>query len=239
MIAALCLVAALAAYAWFVRGGEIGWPRRDAPWRASRRFERMAARTLVLFGAVAMICLALAGQWDAPWRFPSEFREAQVLLGQVTGPLPIGPLPLGYVALGIGAGALIGAAASRLTGRRFVLGTIDAVLPRARAELGWGVLLSIVAGVCEELYFRLALPLLVALATGSAAAGFGLSLLLFAAAHRYQGWAGVAATLAAGAVMSWAYLATQSLWTAMVLHMLVDLNGLVLRPLLTGRVTLR
>lgn len=233
LIAALLLTAALASYFWFVRGHGIGWPRRDAPWRPSRRFERMAARTLALFGLVSVIVLMLAGRGNAPWRFPPEFLEAQAALGG-----PIGNLSMGYVALGIGAGALIGALASRLTGRRFEFGTIDAVLPRGRAELGWGVVMSLVAGVAEEAYFRLALPLLLTLATGSATFAFAMSLVLFAAAHRYQGWKGVAATLVAGAAITWAYLVTGSLWSAMALHVLVDLNGLVVRPVLTGRVRL-
>ena len=96
------------------------------------------------------------------------------------------------------------------------------------------MLLSLVAGVAEELFFRLALPLLVALATGSALAGFILSALLFAAAHRYQGKAGVIATGAMGVAFAVLYLASGALWLAIAAHIVVDLNSLVIRPAITG-----
>ena len=107
-------------------------------------------------------------------------------------------------------------------------------MPRTRADLGWGVILSLVAGVGEELFFRLAVPLLVALATGSALAGFLLSAVMFAAAHRYQGRAGVIATGAMGVVFSLLYLSSGALWLAIAAHIVVDINSLVIRPAITG-----
>ena len=52
--------------------------------------------------------------------------------------------------------------------------------------------------------------------------------------HRYQGWVGVIATTALGAVMTGLYLMTGSLWVVMLVHVLVDLNGLVVTPVLGG-----
>ncbi|MFT3978691.1 MAG: CPBP family intramembrane metalloprotease, partial [Sphingomonas bacterium] len=123
----------------------------------------------------------------------------------------------------------------RRRGRRGPLfGELGWLLPRTRADLGWGVILSLVAGVGEELFFRLAVPLLLALATGSALAGFLLSAVMFAAAHRYQGRAGVIATGAMGVVFSLLYLSSGALWLAIAAHIVVDINSLVIRPAITG-----
>ena len=48
------------------------------------------------------------------------------------------------------------------------------------------------------------------------------------------GWVGVIATTALGAVMTGLYLMTGSLWVVMLVHVLVDLNGLVVTPVLGG-----
>nr|WP_246360376.1 CPBP family intramembrane glutamic endopeptidase [Sphingomonas abaci] len=105
-------------------------------------------------------------------------------------------------------------------------------MPRDRHELPWGLAVAIVAGTTEEPFFRLLLPLLITLATGNAWAGFGLATLIFGAMHRYQGWRGMVATTLLGAVMAWVYLESGALWLVVLLHMLVDLNGLVIWPAL-------
>jgi membrane protease YdiL (CAAX protease family) len=85
----------------------------------------------------------------------------------------------------------------------------------------------------------LLVPLLVTLVSGSPVVGFAAATLLFGAAHRYQGWAGIVATTLVGALLAYAYVATASLWVAIALHLFIDVNALVLRPLLTGRISLR
>ena len=94
--------------------------------------------------------------------------------------------------------------------------------------------MSVAAGISEELAFRLFLPLLVALVTGNAFVAFGVAVAAFGAMHVYQGRAGVIATTLVGALMAAIYLMTGELWLAMVLHALIDLNSLVLRPALSG-----
>jgi len=93
---------------------------------------------------------------------------------------------------------------------------------------------ALAAGVTEEPFFRLLLPLLIAIVTGSAAAGFVLSLILFGAMHRYQGWRGMIATTVFGGVMTGVYLVSGALWLVIALHVLIDLNGLVLWPALSS-----
>jgi membrane protease YdiL (CAAX protease family) len=106
-------------------------------------------------------------------------------------------------------------------------------MPRRRAELPWGAAVAIVAGVAEEPFFRLLLPLLVVLAGGGAVAGTLLSALIFAGLHRYQGWRGTIATGTFGLVMAAMYLMSGALWLVVLLHVLIDLNGLVLWPALS------
>lgn len=87
----------------------------------------------------------------------------------------------------------------------------------------------------EEPFFRLLVPLLIALVTGSALAGFVLATLLFGAMHRYQGWAGVIATTVFGGLMACVYVISGALWLVIAIHALVDLNGLVIWPALAHR----
>jgi membrane protease YdiL (CAAX protease family) len=107
-------------------------------------------------------------------------------------------------------------------------------MPRNRPEMVHAAMLSVAAGITEELAFRLYLPLLIALITGNALLAFAVAALLFGAMHLYQGWKGVAATMVVGLVMTAVYLMTGALWLAMLLHALIDLNGLVVRPLLSS-----
>ncbi|SEK89355.1 CAAX protease self-immunity [Sphingomonas palmae] len=233
--AAALLVLALAAFAHFIRGGEVGFPPPHWPSGRARYFTRAASRIALLFGAPAIVLLTAAGRIDALFAMPQAFAP----LRQVTGAISLAgrsTLLLGGAVL---TGALIGAVAARVTRRRLQVGRIGAVLPRGRGELGWGVLLSLVAGVCEECFFRLLIPLLATIVTGEPVVAFVLSTLLFGAAHRYQGWTGVIATTLVGALLAYAYVATASLWVAIGLHVFIDLNALVLRPLLTGRIDWR
>lgn len=233
--AALLLTVALAAFVHFVRGGAVGFPPRRWPVGRARYFTRAAARIAILFGASSLLLLGIAGRWTALLTMPHEFAALRVLTGTVSLAGSAGWMLGGAIV----AGALIGGGAARLTRRRLQIGRLGAVLPRARAELGWGLLLSLVAAVSEEWFFRLLVPLLVTLVFGSPVVGFAAATLLFGAAHRYQGWAGIVATTLVGALMAYAYVATTSLWVAIALHLFIDVNALVLRPVLTGRISLR
>ena len=228
MLPALLLIAALFAYGWYLKGGP--FPPRVL---AGRRFARLAARSATLFGAGALLLLTVGGRLGAVMRVPPAF---DALHAQVRDWLPgVGePLSLWLMALGMAIGGALGAALSRWRRRVFAFGDISAVLPRSRGELGWAVLLAIDSGVSEELFFRLLLPLLMAEVSGSAVTGFVGATALFGFAHRYQGWQGVVATTLVGVLMAALYLASGRLWVAMLLHMAINLNGLVVRPLAMG-----
>jgi hypothetical protein len=99
--------------------------------------------------------------------------------------------------------------------------------PHTRAELAWWVALSVSAGCCEEFIFRgyLIWVLQPALGLWFAAAA---SLVVFAAAHAYQGAKGVVAVAVAGGLLTLIVLVFGSLVPAMAVHMLVDAGeGLV------------
>ena len=221
------LAALIAAYAWYLRGGGV-------PPGTGRvaRYRRWMRRAPLAFGASALAALALGSRLDALAGLPAEFASLAAEARHLAG---FGGIAFELAVLaGLGGGALIGLLLARWRigrGRRpFSAGNIDRILPRSRIEFGWTAVLGTAAGIVEELFFRLALPLFATLATGSASLGFVLATLLFAGAHRYQGWAGMAFSGVAGALLATLYLATGELWFAMLIHALLNLNGLVLRP---------
>lgn len=225
---ALLLAAALGAYFWYLRGGP--FPPHIL---AGRRFARLAARSGTLFGAGAALGLAAAGRTGALFAPPPEFAGAAAIARRWL-PGMTEPTAFGLIALGLVIGGTVGALLSRWRGRVFALGNVTAVLPRHRGELGWAALLALSSGVSEELFFRLFLPLAVAAAAGSGVVGFAVATLLFGLAHRYQGWSGMVATSGAGLLLAAIYLASGSIWVAAALHAILNLNGLVLRPLAMG-----
>jgi len=233
ILAALLLLAALGGVWWFQKG-DLGEYRRfkalnDGHSRRMR-FRLWLVRAALVFVVPVPVGLALLGRLVALVTMPGEFAPLSALLPSV---LASDDGALGLLLGGAVGGLVVGAVLARVLKRR-PLGDVSALLPRDRRELKYAAALSIMAGVSEEAFFRLYLPLLVALVTGQAWIGFVASLILFGAMHRYQGWAGIFATTALGAVMTGLYLMTGSLWVVMLVHALVDLNGLVVTPLLGG-----
>lgn len=131
---------------------------------------------------------------------------------------------------GSGASDAAGAGAVSVTVDVDTLGDIEALLPRNRAELKYGWLLSINAGVVEELLFRLALPVALFAVVGDSVVAVLVSLVVFGLMHAYQGVAGVLGTFVFGALMMGVFLVSGSIVWAMLLHALFDLRSLVLIP---------
>jgi membrane protease YdiL (CAAX protease family) len=235
LASAAALALALAAYAYFFRGdfGRLSAlaALRPPGWRR-RRYRVWIAKSWILFAGPALVGVALMGQLGAVTMLPPAFLPLALEAGY---PAPI----FGEgIAIGLVAGSLIGAVWTLLRRRKgkppAMLGDFSTLLPREAGE-GWLAAASAVsAGITEELYFRLLVPLAIAELTGSALAGFAVATVLFALAHRYQRWLGVLATGLVGALFAWLYLQIGALWVAMVAHAAVDLNGLVLRPALVG-----
>lgn len=105
------------------------------------------------------------------------------------------------------------------------------MLPRTTAgRRGWAML-SLSAGVTEEITYRglLLLTLAVVLPNGTPAVALVVATaVLFGLAHWYQGWTGVVSTGVFGALMAGLFLVTGSLLLPMALHTLVDLRALLL-----------
>ncbi len=105
--------------------------------------------------------------------------------------------------------------------------TVGAALPHTGSELRWFVALSLTAGFCEEFIFRgyLIWSLQSMLGLWGAAA---LSVVIFAAAHSYQGRKGILGAGIAGALLTMVVLIFGSLFPAMAAHALIDIGqGLV------------
>jgi len=183
-------------------------------------------------GAAGPVLMGRSGALLAP---PPEFADVSTRLADSGGPeVTI----LWSVAAGLALGSALGVVSALWARRRgrapFGVGRTAAVMPRARSELPAAALLGVSAAAAEELFFRLAVPLAfvrLGLATGWA---FAAATLLFAAMHRYQGAAGVAATGVLGAGLALLYLAGGPLWLLILIHAVVNLNALVLRPALAG-----
>ena len=104
------------------------------------------------------------------------------------------------------------------------------ILPRTKKEKRIFVLLSLTAGVCEEIVFRGFLVFLLQ----SVFPGIPIYLIvliasvIFGLCHFYQGWTGILKTGATGAFFLCLILATNSLILAMILHFLVDASSVFL-----------
>ncbi len=111
--------------------------------------------------------------------------------------------------------------------RRQVLERLEhvaAVLPRDRGERDFFMVLSLTAGVCEEIVYRGYLIWLLAALGGLWLAVPG-SAVLFALAHLYQGPRSIGGILAVGLVAAGLYLLTGALWVPMLLHAVIDLTS--------------
>ncbi len=195
-----------------------------------RVFLRWAFRSFLLFGAGGMFGLAALGEIDAFYSVPHAFQglaQSESLNADISPDFLIGFVPVVFVIALVG-----GIIARRRSDKMAVVGDVEALMPRNGAERWCAALLSLNAGFSEEAAFRLFLPVLVNAATGEPLLALGASALLFGAAHAYQGWAGVVVTTMVGGGFSFIYLMTGSIWAPIALHAAMDLNALVLQPLL-------
>lgn len=239
MRAVATLALLLAAYVWFVRSdlSEYRLFRRLGDTGSRRaRYRLWLVKAVIGFALPSLSALVALARIDAIVRLPVVFAP----LADAIGPVELADqgFMFGVAGGGVIGGAIIGTLVTRWRMRRGkrgpMLGDVGSLLPRNRGELPYAAALSVTAGVTEELFFRVALPLALTVVFGHPLIAFVVSIVMFGAAHRYQGWVGVAATTAIGALFSAFYLATGSLWATMAFHALIDLNGLVVRPAFTG-----
>jgi len=234
---AAVLALAIAAYVYFFKG-DFGWLSELAAlqppgWRR-RRYRVWIAKSWLLFAGPSLLGLALLGRLDLLLTPPVEFVWPAYEAGY---PAPIQDLLI-ELAVGLAAGSVVGGGWSIWRGRRgrlpAMLGDFSSLLPQDRVEARLAAGSAISAGITEEIYFRLLIPLLVTDLAHNPWAGFAVGTLLFALAHRYQRWLGVVATGLVGVLLAFFYLQSGALWLAMLVHATIDLNGLVVRPALAG-----
>jgi membrane protease YdiL (CAAX protease family) len=209
--------------------------------RRQRVYRRWLLQSFALFGGSSVVTLLLSWQFIPPlladinqWGWIADARLAFDAGGWL-----VAGITAGVIAAIVIVGTLGIFAARPRDGDTTAIpaiGDIQALLPRNRAELKYGALLSINAGVVEELLFRLALPAVVFGITGSSVAAVVGSLVVFALLHLYQGVAGVLGSLLIGAVLMAIYIATGSIIVAIIVHVLFDLRSLVLIPVVVFRV---
>lgn len=208
-----------------------------------KRYRVWLLKSLVVLLGTSLLGLALLGRLPALKALPPEFDGLAHALRSMVAPqeLPSRGFLFGFGGALIG-GMLAGIAISKLPGRgkkATVIGDIEPLMPRNWAETLHTFLMSLNAGLSEELFFRLLLPLLLTLVLGNALLAFVLASVVFGAVHAYQGWVGVLATTVLGAAFGALYLWTGNIWIAAAGHALLDTVGLVIRPSigrLTGRI---
>ena len=243
LIPALLLAAVLALLAWSVRNDRAEYAAFKALARTEDRqqvLRRWVLRSVLIFWVASLVVLLMLGRLGALVRSPSEFAALAASVHHDFSP-GFAPILIGAVIGGAIAGAALAAVRQRAgkTAQPRILGDVQPLLPRNADERRWTALLGANAGVGEELFFRLMLPLLFVLVTGNGWVAFAAAGLIFGLVHFYQGWVGILATTVAGFVFAALYLASGQIWLPILLHALMNLNTLWLQPLLTERAKAR
>lgn len=191
---------------------------------------------MILFSGGALVTLVLLGRTDALFRIPDNFAAEVVrsVLADVRPEAVYGVIAL-WTAIICLASLMGGIQMKRIltSGVDVPNGALGALLPRTGKERLWGLWVSLNAGLSEELFFRLALPLLLTPLVGSGLA-FWLAVLIFGLGHIYQGLWGVVTTTLVGAILGFVYLYSGNIWLAVAIHAGIDIWSLVVMPVLIG-----
>jgi membrane protease YdiL (CAAX protease family) len=201
-------------------------------------YRRMLAAQLFQFTLPPIVGLLVLGRIGAVAELPPELWPASAMLRGDAPAVLIDPLLTTIFGLAVLVAIPLGAF---LTWRRWrngkgapaYLARLSALLPRDRDEVLLGAAISVAAGVGEELFFRLLLPMLLAAFVGGIPAVI-VAILLFGLAHAYQGWKGVTVTTLVGILFTAMYLMSGSLAIAMLFHATIDLMTLAIRPAIRG-----
>jgi uncharacterized protein len=241
LIALLILVLAILLFRAITRERR-GWARfkRLTSSRARQRvYRRWLVESVVVIGGMSLVLLVATWTLLGP-----ALRDAQAWA------------PVAWVRAGLdgGVGITVGTALAAAVLAGMVLpivllrgriaaemedgipavGDVQALLPRNRRELPYGVGLALSAGVFEELLFRLALPALIFGIWPNGPAAFLAASVVFGLLHVYQRWTGVLFATLLGLVLSAVYVVTGSIAAPIALHALIDLRSLALIPLVLG-----
>lgn len=146
------------------------------------------------------------------------------------GAASLGLVPISWVALvlwsaGLGLGGLLTIFLFRWVGLWTGVRespVLHQLLPRTQAERHAFGVLSVAAGLGEEIAYRgYVIPVLAPVLGVPGAAV--LSSVVFGVLHGYQGVLGIVRTGAMGGMLAWGFLASGSLWPPIIAHTLIDL----------------
>lgn len=236
MLKILMLLVSVAGLWWFVhddRAEYAAFKRCADTLDRQRYYRKWVLKSFLTFFGTSVVFLLILRTLPSLLTIPAEFIPLAAKLGAVmptTAMLDKGFLigvAIGAMVVGILGGVLL---AKKLKTSHATLGDIEPLIPRNGAETGWAALLSLNAGLSEECFFRLLLPLLLIALLHNPLWAFVVATVLFGLVHFYQGVAGVVMTTLVGAVMAGLYLWTGNLWVAMAAHAGLDLFALVVRP---------
>jgi CAAX protease family protein len=199
----------------------VSWPAflRRAQDQPSRARGWLWSTTMMMLWTLLAVGVAL---WTFERRSWTELRLV----------MPHGWRLLGTIVLLLAVAVVYARSVARITrrdrSRRIkVSKAVELRAPHTATELAWFWGLALSAGICEEFIFRGYLIWLFQSVLGLWGAA-AVSLVLFAAAHSYQGAKGVIAVAVVGGVLTLIVLAFGSLISAMAVHTLVDVGeGLV------------
>lgn len=153
---------------------------------------------------------ASAGPWIAAHRASLDATVALVCMG--------------FLAV-VGQGLLCASSAARRRAAAPAFARLAYMLPVSPRERRWWIVLSLTAGICEELLYRGYLFHFIDAALGLVPAWL-LSAAAFGVAHLYQGWRGIVPATLAGLLFGLLAVGTGSLALPIVVHVLVDLQVL-------------
>jgi len=198
-------------------------------------FSMRALRTAAPEALVALRRRLWTNAILSQWLLAALVLTLTLVLGRAPAPLLVVPRPTaGLLGVLLGLATMVslvvrqrGALATDETVRERVrarLAPVARLMPASRAEFRLFAVLACTAGVCEEFLFRGYLlwygsqfvPLLWAAL---------IQAVLFGVAHMYQGRRGIVLTGFAGVFLTAVTLVTGSIWAAVLIHALMDLNA--------------
>lgn len=201
----------------------LSWPRSVRAIKAHVPGARgRAYRSTIVALWLATLCVlglwvAKARPWSAlwlgaaaPWRLGAGFLVAAIVVALLM-------LQMRKVQKGL-------TRPKALARLREQLAFADVLTPETSGERHGFWLLSITAGICEEIIFRGFMIWFIAAWTGLIAAII-LSAILFGFEHIYLGMPHVAKAAMTGFVLALVVVASGSLWPAILIHIALDLNG--------------
>jgi membrane protease YdiL (CAAX protease family) len=236
MLEVLLLVFSVAVLWWFVRSDAsryAAFSRTTDTAERLRYYRLWVLKSFLSFFGTSIVSLLILRQLPSLITLPAGFIPLAARLGAempTTGLLDKNFL-IGFAIAATVVGILLSVLlAKKLKTSHATLGDVEPLIPRNGAETGWAALLSINAGLSEECFFRLLLPLLLAGLLHNPLLAFAIATVLFGLVHLSHGVVGAVMTMLLGVVMAGLYLWTGDIWIAVAAHAGLDLLALVVRP---------